>query len=115
MDNSRKDVIRNIIEKRITELEQLLASSSEEDESRSEQLNDEATRFDALAKLAVDSTMLARAQDDLRLLRRQLERIDQDEFGLCRLCGAEIAANRIASVPATELCIACAQQQEKIK
>jgi RNA polymerase-binding transcription factor DksA len=46
------------------------------------------------------------------LLRRQLERIDHEEFGLCRLCRAEISANRIASVPATELCIDCAQQQE---
>jgi DnaK suppressor protein len=115
MDNSRKDIIRKIIEKRISELEQLLSSASEADEGRTEQLNDEATRFDALANLSVDSKLLARAQVDLTLLQRQLERIDQQEFGLCRLCGAEISANRIASVPATELCIVCAQQQENIQ
>ncbi len=113
MDNNRKGVIRTIIEKRIAELERIVSSSSVEEHARTEQLNDEATRFDALANLSVDSKLLARAQVDLSLLRRQLERIDHEEFGQCRLCGVAISANRIASVPATELCIVCAQQQEK--
>ncbi len=113
MDNNRKGVIRKIIEKRIEELERILANSSNEDDARIAQLNDEATRFDALANLSVDTKLLARARGDLALLHRQLERIEHDEFGLCRICGAQIAANRIATVPATELCIACAQQQEK--
>jgi RNA polymerase-binding transcription factor DksA len=112
MDNNRKDVIRKIIEKRISELEQVLSSTTEADDVRTEQLSDEATRFDALANLSVDSTLLARAQDDLSLLHRQLEHIDYDDFGLCWLCGEEIAANRIVSVPSTVLCIRCAQQQE---
>ena len=54
MDNSKKGVIRTIIEKRIEELERLLATSSEEDDARTRQLNDEATRLDALANLSVD-------------------------------------------------------------
>lgn len=113
MDNNRKGVIRAIIEKRIEELERLLlASNTAEKESRTEQLYDEATRFDALANLSVDTALLARAQDDLTLLHRQLARLESDEFGLCRLCGMGISANRIASIPATELCITCAQQQE---
>jgi DnaK suppressor protein len=112
MDNSRKGVIRTIIEERIAELERVLTSSSDKDDVLTQQLGDEATRFDALASLSVDTSLLARAQGDLVLLRRQLERIDHEEFGLCHLCGAEISANRIASVPATELCIDCAQQQE---
>ncbi len=113
MDNSRKGVIRTIIEKRIFELERILANSSEEEHARTAQLNDEATRFDALSSLSVDTTLQARARRDLTLLRRQLARLDHEAFGLCRLCAAEISANRIASVPATELCIACAEQQEK--
>lgn len=112
MDNNRKDVVRKIIEKRIEELEQLLSTASEADDERTEQLNDEATRFDALANLSVDSKLLARAQDDLKLLQRQLAHIDSDDFGRCWLCGEEIAANRIVSVPSTVLCIRCAQQQE---
>ncbi len=113
MDNNRKGVIRTIIEKRIEELERIVSSSSVEGETRTEQLNDEATRFDALASLSVDSKLLARAQLDLSLLRRQLARIEHEEFGLCHLCGMAVSANRIASVPATELCIVCAKQQEK--
>jgi DnaK suppressor protein len=113
MDNSRKVVIRTIIEKRIAELQRILSSSDEEEGVRNEQLSDEATRLDALASLAVDSSLQARAEIDLRLLQRQLQRIDHEEFGLCHLCGEEISANRIASVPATELCITCAEQQEK--
>lgn len=113
MNSSRKKVIRQIIETRINELQRIVTSAAQGDETRSAQLQDEATRADALANISVDSLLLARAEDDLRLLQRQLERIGQDDFGLCRLCAAEIAANRIASVPATRLCIACAQQQEK--
>ncbi len=115
MDDSRKAVIRKVIEKRIAELERILARSDEEGEAHTEQLSDEATRFDALANISVDSTLLARARSDLTLLRRQWKRIDHNTFGLCRLCGAEISANRICSIPATEFCIACAQQQEKRK
>lgn len=113
MDHSRKRDIRTIIEKRITELEGILASTSEREDTQRGQLSDEATRIDALTNLSVDSALMARTRDDLNQLRRQLKRIDHKGFGLCRRCGEAIAANRIASVPATDLCIACAQEQEK--
>lgn len=94
------------------ELEQIVATTTARNDSRSQQLSDEATRLDALAHLSVDARLTARAECDLTLLKRQLERLEQGEFGLCRLCGHEIAANRIATLPATQLCVSCAQEQE---
>ena len=91
MDKYRKTHIRLSITKRICQLEHILETGR---------------------KISSDSALLLRTQDELKLLHRQLERLDDDDFGLCRDCGVEIAANRIASLPSTELCIACAQQEE---
>ena len=47
----------------------------------------------------------------LQEINLALDRIESGEFGNCTDCGAEIAADRLFSIPHTRLCISCAQKQ----
>ncbi|HEV2889923.1 MAG TPA: TraR/DksA family transcriptional regulator [Frankiaceae bacterium] len=40
-----------------------------------------------------------------------LARVDDGSYGACERCGAPIGAERLAALPATRLCIACAAGQ----
>ncbi len=46
-------------------------------------------------------------------IREALERIDNDTFGVCELCGEEIGEARLKVRPVTTLCIDCKIEQEK--
>lgn len=108
-----KRLIKQVIEARIAELQQLMRASEVSLPEKSEELADEATRNDTLAGIAVDSALLAKARRELNALQNQLPHLDDEDFGNCESCGEAITTARIAMVPATRLCIACAQQQEQ--
>lgn len=42
-----------------------------------------------------------------------LERIDNEEFGECVVCGDDIALKRLRARPVTTMCIACKEEQER--
>ncbi len=44
----------------------------------------------------------------LAALDEALDRIDSGRYGSCETCGTSIAAERLAALPATALCRACA-------
>lgn len=48
------------------------------------------------------------AQSELRAIEAALGRIVTGDYGFCARCGAEIAAGRLDSLPATPFCRACA-------
>lgn len=39
---------------------------------------------------------------------RAIEKVDEGTYGLCDVCGGEIAAARLEALPATSLCVQCA-------
>lgn len=45
---------------------------------------------------------------ELRRIEAALERIEQDEYGICVKCGAEIEARRLDLLPDTPFCAKCA-------
>lgn len=48
------------------------------------------------------------AQAEMAAIRAALVRLDAGEYGFCVQCGADIAPARLALVPHTPLCAACA-------
>lgn len=44
-----------------------------------------------------------------------LEKMENNTFGLCELCGKKISKVRLKAVPYAELCVPCQQKQEKKK
>jgi len=53
---------------------------------------------------------------DLKTLRRidqALDRINNEEYGMCQDCGEEITSKRLKAVPWAEYCIYCQEKREK--
>lgn len=42
-----------------------------------------------------------------------LERIDNEEFGECVVCGEDIGLKRLRARPVTTMCISCKEEQER--
>ncbi len=68
------------------------------------------------AALETDRNFLLRIRDRERKLiekiKEALERIDNDSFGICEVCGREIGEERLRARPVTTLCIDCKKKQE---
>jgi len=68
------------------------------------------------AALETDRNFLLRIRDRERKLiekiKEALDRIDNDEFGVCEVCGKEIGEKRLMARPVTTLCIECKKKQE---
>jgi DnaK suppressor protein len=68
------------------------------------------------AALETDRNFLLRIRDRERKLiekiKEALERIENGTFGICEVCGREIAEERLKARPVTTLCIDCKKKQE---
>lgn len=62
---------------------------------------------DVLAALAVEG------QGQVALIRAALDRLDQDQYGLCAGCGKQIPRARLDAVPYAATCVDCARQAER--
>lgn len=49
----------------------------------------------------------------LQLIDNALDRINQNKYGRCIVCGKEIPAERLEALPYTLMCVSCASAQEK--
>ena len=61
---------------------------------------------------------LGLADNEQKILNRiteALEKISENKFGLCELCGKKISKVRLKAVPYAELCVPCQEKQEKRK
>ncbi|MEV6876656.1 TraR/DksA C4-type zinc finger protein [Amycolatopsis sp. NPDC051128] len=54
--------------------------------------------------------LLRQAQDDLADLGRAAERVRAGVYEVCERCGGPIAEGRLVALPATRICIACANK-----
>lgn len=50
---------------------------------------------------------------ELRQINRTLARMDADEYGICAACGEPIPPERLAVMPNSEYCLACAEKREQ--
>ncbi len=64
----------------------------------------------------IDGTLLnqliEKDTETLEMIDAALDRIDQDEYGVCLLCGTEIPEARLEVTPYAALCIDCESKQE---
>ncbi len=106
--------IKNILLKQKEELEKELSSQkspiSEQESSSFADSSDLATHDTDLSNdLSVKQIKLRQYQEILE----SLDRIDDQDFGLCDDCGIEIGSKRLEVYPTTRFCIACQEEYEK--
>jgi DnaK suppressor protein len=68
--------------------------------------------MDAIQGQAMAQASKERREQQLRLIDAALERLDEDEFGVCQECGRSIDPRRLEFDPTVLLCIDCASEAE---
>ena len=67
------------------------------------------SRMDALQGQAMSAETNRRREIELQRINAALQRIEENEFGICVNCDEPISEGRLQSDPATPVCIHCAQ------
>lgn len=91
----------------------LMASSKTAADSRAPVELDQTSvgrlsRMDAMQVQAMALAMETRRADALRRIDQALARLDAGTYGICVLCGEDIAPKRLALDPAIATCLECA-------
>lgn len=118
MDKERlayfKDLLNDKLGTLLQEAEKTVSGMTDEEET----FPDPTDR----AAMESDRNFLLRIRDRERRLilkiKAALERIDENTFGICEVCGEEISEKRLKVRPVTTLCIDCKtreEAEEKIK
>ena len=71
------------------------------------------------AALEADRNFMLRIRDRehklIKKIKKALERIDNDTFGICESCGEEITIKRLKARPVTSQCIECKSKEEALE
>ncbi|RPI71283.1 MAG: RNA polymerase-binding protein DksA [Geobacteraceae bacterium] len=83
--------------------------------SSSDRLTDrlDSTSFDLDRDLRI--RMLNRESKLIFKIKKALEKIEEQIFGICEFCGEEIDIKRLKLRPVADLCIGCKVNQEKVE
>ncbi len=66
------------------------------------------TRMDAINNKSVNDLLLAKTKNKLQKLESSKSFIDQDDYGLCRMCKQPIPLGRLMMMPESDKCVDCA-------
>lgn len=115
MKPDQLEYFRNLLTQRI---DQLLNDA----EKTVSEMTDEHSNLPDItdrASLESDRNFELRIRDRERKLmlklREAINRIDEDTFGICELCGGRISDKRLMARPVTTLCINCKKKQEQLE
>jgi DnaK suppressor protein len=114
MPRDDKEFFRELLNKR---LEELLSEAgravSGMSGTKEEHFPDPTDR----ASLETDRNFLLRVKDRERKLilkvQEAIERLDNDEYGICEICGEPISRERLIVRPVTTSCIECKKEEEE--
>lgn len=70
------------------------------------------SRMDAMQQQAMSQAASRLAMAELQRIKTALQRLENDEYGLCLFCEEEIAEKRLRFDPSLLTCITCAEEAE---
>ena len=76
---------------------------------------DEMDAASSEINLAFTGRLRERERRLLSKIEQALEKIEENEYGLCESCGEEIGLKRLEARPVAELCIDCKAEQERLE
>jgi RNA polymerase-binding transcription factor len=104
-----KELLNERLEKLLSEAEKTVEDMSDDEET----FPDPTDR----ASLESDRNFLLRIRDrESKLIvkvKEALERVENDIFGICEVCGEEISEERLKARIVTTLCIDCKTEEEE--
>jgi len=112
MNKEDKKYFKNLLQKQLDELIDEALKTVSGMTNTKDNFPDPTDR----ASLETDRNFLLRLRDRERKLiekiKEAIERIDNDTFGICEVCGKNISKERLNARPVTTLCIGCKKKQE---
>lgn len=111
MTQEEKQQLKAEMEKKCEELEQLIGELK--DQTKPMTLDNSVgrvSRMDYINNKSVREQGLRKAKNDLKAIKRWLERYDEDSFGMCFKCKQPINPKRLLFLPSSTLCIRCASR-----
>ena len=111
----RKDINPQAIKKKLlAHRQKILNDAANSKESRQPVQLDQTSvgrlsRMDAIQFQAMALEMERRRKIELQHIKAALERINEDDFGECQICGEYIKTKRLEIDPSIAVCIDCAK------
>lgn len=102
--------LKALIRMRIGQLTATLDQQGEPSDQHQQQRDDDAASLDITINSTVQSQLLDHTRRELAQLHGTLAWLDGDDAGYCDRCGREIPLARLKAVPATRLCVTCADK-----
>ncbi len=110
MDDLSDDEIRARIHKEIAKTEKAIEEYREMTKPVApENAIGRISHMDAINNKAVTEAAQRQAQDKLEKLRYVLDKVGDDDFGICKKCKQPIPVGRIILMPQSMYCVKCAQ------
>ncbi len=108
MNPEKKEEIRKVISGKICELER----SVEKFKKLSKPVSPDnaigrITRMEAISSKSINEAALAKSEQTLKALNKNLEMIDDPDFGFCGHCEEPIPFNRLLIMPEAPFCVIC--------
>ncbi|MDI6602191.1 MAG: TraR/DksA C4-type zinc finger protein [Thermoanaerobacteraceae bacterium] len=103
------------LEKSITSSNDLEISEREEYEELSFYDNHPADLGAEMYLREMGYAKLDNAKNTLNLINDALKRIDDNTYGICRICGKIIDKERLEAIPYSPYCIECEKKHEKLE
>lgn len=104
-----KEELKIHVEKEILRLEKQIHQYTELTQPISpENAIGRVSRMDAINNKSVIENVLRKAKERLHQLKMVIDKINDDNFGICRKCQEEIPLQRLMIRPESSLCVKCA-------
>ena len=111
MNNKERNKAKESIKKSIKETQKDISRLKELTKPISpENAIGRVSRMDAINNKSVNEVALRNAINKLTLLESALQRINQEDFGLCIRCKNEIPIKRVLLMPQSSRCVHCASR-----
>lgn len=115
MDEKDLTSFKELLQQR---LQELLSNAGETVSGMTEQKENFPDPTDR-ATLESDRNFMLRIRDRehklISKIKKALDRIENDTFGICEKCGEDISVDRLKARPVTTLCIDCKTKEEKFE
>ena len=115
MHSSKVEIFRFLLMKQLYELQRAADKTFQELRKDERRYSDPLDR--AVKELDRNVELMIRNRESILIkeIHAALQRLDEDEFGMCETCGEPIADKRLQVKPTTRLCIRCQATAESTR
>ena len=112
MEDLNKDQIKEEILERIKAAEKSLETLREQTAPVEPSVAiGRLTRMDAIQQKNMAEANIKSTEDLIKKLKATLEKVDNEDFGICAMCKNKIPLGRIFAVPESKVCVNCASKK----